>query len=218
MQILHRLRDGLALTLALVILAIPARAQPTSDPDSYVFLVVVAERGIHCGLLESWQTTAILSEARRAIASLGDDERANLAATALQQAASTPCDDPQVNTWISGAAPGIEREWLPPHLALFRSFAAMDNPPDLFLSIVASTDLSLAVSAIDGEIIAFQANGILPEGNQTWEAYLGQVNAVAAEIAAAARGEPSTAFTQASARAYVLDAALITTLWLAQRN
>lgn len=219
MQILHRLRGTLAAALAALTLAVPpAQAQQTSDPDSYVFLVVVAERSVHCDLLKRWQVAAVLSQAKRAIPTLSDAERADLAATALRQAASTPCDDPRVNDWIRGAAPGIEREWLPPNLALFRSFATMEEPPAVFRAIVADMNLSRAIGAIDGEIRAFQANGIRPEGGLTWEAYLAQVNGVAAEIAAAAAGEDGAVYTQESARAYVIDAAFITKLWLADPN
>ena len=125
-----------------------------------------------------------------------------------------PCDDPQIATWMESGTPGIEAEWLPPNLALFRALAAMDAPPEIFLTIVGATDLSAAIAAVDRQIAAFEAAGITAEGDVDWETYLARVNDVAPEIVAAARGEASAAFTQESATALIRDAALIVVLWL----
>ncbi len=201
--------------LAAALAAAPLRAQQAPpDPASYIFLATVADRGLNCGLLKPWQVAAILSEAGRLLNAFEEADRDGVIAQATEQAAATPCDDAGVNQWIQGATPGIEREWLPPNLALYRALATMDEPPQLFLDIVGDTDLTSAVASIDAQIASFEIGGLVAEGGLAWDDYLSQIADVAAQIVSAAAGEPDAAFPQDDATSYIVDAAVIVTLWL----
>ena len=206
---------AVAFATAAIILAAPSKAQ--DEGATYIFLVTVADRGLNCGLMADWEVAALLSETDRILLRFGAGDQQALIDAATQQAAATPCDDPQINEWIAGARPGMEREWLPPNLALFRAFAALEAPPQLFVDIVGDTDLAAAVATIDAKLDAFEAAGITAEGERTWDEYIAEVAEVAIDVAAAAGGATDTDFPPDIATEYVIDAGLITVLWLADQ-
>jgi hypothetical protein len=211
----RRLGEKIAIAAAALALAAgPVRAQQVPpDPAAYTFLATVADRGTNCGLLKAWQVAAILSQASRLLLTFAEADQADLIAAATEQANATPCDDPQVNQWIAAALPGIEREWLPPNLALFRSLATMDEPPQIFIDITTDTDLTAIVAAIDAKIADFDAAGVQAEGGMAWDDYLAAVDDAAVDIVAAVAGDPNAPYTQDEATGYVVDAAVIVTLW-----
>jgi hypothetical protein len=181
---------------------------------SYTFLVAVAETGARCGQLTDWEAATIRAETRRLLSRFPPDEQANLLFAASAQAAAATCDDEEIALWIGAARPGIEREWLPPNLALFRAFATMIAPPLTFIAAINISDLAGAVAVIDAQFQAFERDGVLPEGGRSWNAYT------------ACRGRPimrslsggGGVFTADEAAAFIVEAAVITTLWLAAQS
>lgn len=198
--------------LALVALAGPASAQ-ISERQSYVVMTSIAVTGERCGLLDRWEAATILAETRRLLSRYSAEERSEMMA---EVAAAEPaeCTDPTITTWIDGARPGIEREWLPPNLALFHAFAALEAPPLAFLAATEGVDVAGRVAAIDAALVDFASRGILPEGGGTWEAYLARVDEAAVAMAASLRGEPGGPFSADEAAAFIIEATLITGLWL----
>ncbi len=206
-----RLAMVAAATLALTA---PAFAQFQPQSASYIFMVSIAEAGERCGHLTHWEAATIRAETRRLLARFARDEQANLLYAAAAPAAAVPCDDPAVLAWVETARPGIEREWLPPNLALFRAFANMVSPPLTFLAATDVIDLAGAVAAIDAKFDELERDGVLPEGGATWDAFAVRVEDAAATITASL-SRNSGVYTPDEAAAFIVEAAIITTLWLA---
>lgn len=216
--IASRCLSAIATALAgLVVAVAPARAQAGIE-DTYIFMVTMAERGLACELLANWEAATILAETERMLIRFPETDRDTLAAAAATEAELTACSDPAVNEWIAAARPGIEREWLPPYLALYRSLAIMETPPDLFLQIIGETDLDIALAAIDVQIAALEAAGVLAEGREEWTDYLAIVDEATIDIVFAAAGGEGGPFAEDEATGFIIDAALIVTLWLADHE
>ncbi|MHA1559407.1 MAG: hypothetical protein ACTSWI_01890 [Alphaproteobacteria bacterium] len=209
-------RISLSLIVATTLTASTAFAQGNAGRD-YIFLAIAADRGLNCGLMHDWEVASLLSQLERSIQDLAPSDQQALEQTAAEQAAQTPCDDPIVGQWIEAARPGMMTEWLPPNLALYRAYALMTEPPVLFSQIVQETNLLLALDAIDRQFAVFVATGLLAEGEMGWDDYILQIADVAVEIAAAADGAVGTEFDEETAIGFIVDAALIVSLWLADQ-
>lgn len=201
--------------LASLALAIaPASAQEDVE-ETYTFLATTAVKGQQCGLLERWESATILAETDRYLNRLAPDERDRIGAAAEQRIAATLCDDAAMNDWIDAARPGIETEWLPPNLALFKAMVELEPPPPMFLDLTSEADLGAAVAAIEAQFAAYEAAGVTPEGDAGWDAFLTSMHDVALAMAAAATFGGNDIFGEAEAQAIITEATLITTLWLA---
>jgi hypothetical protein len=207
---------SLFLALPILLAAAPAVAQ---QPDpAFVFVVATGERGLECGLLAPWESEVILTETGRMMAGLSDAQRQIVADAAAAQADATPCDDPALTGWITGARPGIIREWLSPHLALFHALAAMQSPPAEFAAATGGADLIAANAAIEAQFAIFADEHVRPEGALDWPAFQTTIDGVAQQIADAADGREGGPFTAGESVAYIDDAATIVLLWLADRD
>ncbi len=215
---LTRLRRAAALGLALVAgitgLAPAARAQE-GQAASYAFLVAVAEAGERCGALEPWEAATIRAQARRVLYALSPAGRVDLLADAAEEAAAKRCTDTRMLIWIDGARTGVLREWLPPYLALFHAFASMASPPLPFLAATRSGDRTAGVAAVEAEFAAFAAAGVAPEGGITWETYLARLAEAAAGMVNGLLSVNVT-FAPDDAAAYMVEAGIIVSLWLAR--
>ena len=60
----------------------------------------------------------------------------------------------------------------------------------------------------------FERDGVLPEGGATWEAFTARVEEAAATMTASL-SRRSSVYTADEAAAFIVEAAIITTLWLA---
>jgi hypothetical protein len=201
------------LLAALVALALPAAAQAPID-DALVFVAVTAERGSECGLLPPWEAEVIRAEIGMILIEAGEAARETVLADAAALGAAMPCDDVGLNAWIGGARDGILKEWLPPHLAIFRAFAAMEPPPAIFTEAAGTTDLAAAVAAIDAQFAEFEAAGIRAEGGRSWPDYQAMVAGELPAIVAAATGGATDEYGAEEATAYIRNAAAIVALWL----
>ena len=211
---LRRLAVLAAATLAM---AAPASGQLQPQSASHIFMVSIAEAGERCGHLTDWEAATIRAETRRLLARFARDEQANLLYAAAAPAAAVPCDDAGVLAWVQTARPGIEREWLPPNLALFRAFANMVSPPLTFLAATDVIDLAGAVATIDAKFDELERDGVLPEGGTTWDAFAIRVEDAAATMTASL-SRNSGVYTPDEAAAFIVEAAIITTLWLAAQD
>ena len=86
-----------------------ALAQGDAGRD-YVFLAMVADRGVNCGLMRDWEVASLLSQLERIIQNFSPADQQILGQTAAQQAAQTLCDDPVIGQWIVAARPGMVTE------------------------------------------------------------------------------------------------------------
>ena len=204
-----------AIVAATVILG-PAKAQNT-DEGTYAFMATVVDRGLNCGLLADWEIAVIAAEIERVFDNQDGALQRQLTTAAADRIAATPCDDPVVIEWIEASRPGIEREWLSPYLALYRGLALAAVKPQIFVDFVGETDLAQSVAVIDAKFAEFTADGILAEGQITWDVYVTRVAAIVDNLTAAAAGVPGTGFTQNEATDFITNAALIVTLWLADQ-
>lgn len=201
-----------AAAIAATLVAGPARAQTV---ETYVFLAAISERGLACELLNDWEAATVDAELDRMAYEFDESERQQLPDLVAAEAAETPCDDPAMVEWIGAAKPGIGQEWLPPYLAIFRSFALMPEPPEMFIEMVEGVDLAEAVAAIDAGFEALEAEGILAEGGVAWNDFTAEVDAVAELMVAAITGEGDPAFPAEEAIIFITSAATVVPLWLA---
>ncbi len=199
-------------TVAGLLVAGPARAQ---NVETYVFLAAIAERGLSCELLNDWEAATVDAELDRMAYEFDDAEREQLPELVEAEVAATPCDDPAMVEWIGAAQPGIGQEWLPPYLAVFRSFAMMPEPPALFTEMVEGIDLAEAVATIDAGFDALEAEGVTAEGGVGWDDFTAEVDFVAERMVAAIRGDDDAAFPAEEAIIFITSAATIVPLWLA---
>jgi hypothetical protein len=196
--------------------AVHAQGLPSMS-DSAVFLAVVADRGAACELLVDWEAAAVRAEARRAIERFEGPERADIRADVARRAGDTACDDDAMTAWIEAARPGVEREYLPHFLAAYRALAMMESPPSVFLAAAPRHDYYEAVTAIDDKIAALDAAGVRAEGGVEWDKFMSRTGeAVAAMAGTLVSGEGDwQGATPDQAAAYMVDAGVVTELWLA---
>lgn len=181
--------------------------------ETYAFLATVAVKGQSCGLLERWESETVLAESDRLLDRVPPAEHGPILLAAEDRIAATQCDDAAMRDWIDAARPGIETEWLPPYLALFKALAGLESPPAAFADAAAGIDADAAIAAIEDRFAAFAAADIAPEGGGNWDAFQAAMEDVARSIAAAVSGG-NDEFTAAEAQLYVVESAAITALWL----
>lgn len=195
-----------------------AEAQGLPDmADSVIFVSVAAERGGECGHLADWEAAAVRAEARRALERFSLDERAEIREDAEARALATTCDDPAITAWIDATRPGIEREYLPQFLAAYRALADMETPPSVFLAAAPRRDYAEAIDAIDAKVAALDAAGARPEGGGEWDGFMTHTgNAIVEMAETLVSGERDWQnVTPDQAAAYMVDAGVVTELWLA---
>ena len=210
------MRTLLAVTATLALTA-PALAQNNGVPtqrQGLVMVEVIAQRGVECDLLRPWESQALRSQTSREMAAYDAETQAEITAEIATMSADMACDAPFLNAWIDGAHPGFEREMLPFFLVGYTAFAEMDTPPALFTELTGRDDYGLPLSMIASEIERLQGEGVMPEGGVEWPAFETRIDAAAADIAGALRGEEGGNFPAEEAAGYVRDIATVIELWL----
>jgi len=198
--------------IAALVVATPAFAQPIGA-TSYILIAGYADKGEACGLIAPWEAAAMRAEARRFLGTLPADERRGLVATTAASTEALVCDDPTMVEFLATARPGIEREWLPQHLALFHALAGIDRMPMAFLATALPIEFEPAIAIIEQQFAAWQAAGIQLEGAASYDEYLAAVRDFAIILTQTLNGI-ATEFTPDEAAATVAEAGLVGRLWL----
>jgi hypothetical protein len=202
--------------LLVVVSGAPAVAQNNGLPgqqQSVVLVELIADRG----LLKSWQAASLRMQTRDQLGRFDDAGRTAVAAEIEAQRPTMGCDHATLTTWIEGAGPNLEREYLPELLAGYRAFALQAAPPAAFREATRRKDYADAIARIDAKLAALQAAGVQPPGRMTWAALADRQRALAAQIAAAISGNADAGrFSPAQATQITQDVAQIGELWLAE--
>ncbi len=216
------MRRSILLPLLVVVLAVPALAENRRLPgqqESAVVVELMADRGLHCGLLRPWQAASLRMQTRDLIARFDDAGRAAVAAEIEARRPAMACDDPLLTTWIKGSLPGFDREHLPELLAGYRALATQDVPPARFRNATGRKDYSSALALIDAKLAALEAAGVRPPGGKGWQALAERQAAFAAQMSAAISGVGDAGrVSPAQAAQIVEDVARIGELWLADQK
>ena len=204
---------------ASVILAFAAPAAAQDDvADTYILLTTFAAKGLECDLLRPWEAATIRAETERFLTRYATADAEAIRAAAGESIAETPCDDEGMNQWLDAALPGVETEWLPPNLAMFRGLAAMEPRLPQFEDAATGMDVEAAIAEIEAQFAAFTAEGIEPEGDPGWETFQQSIDLIAVELADAIVNGDNDTFMQAEAETILIEATEIARLWLADRE
>jgi hypothetical protein len=191
---------------------------PTGQ-QSAVLVELIADRGLHCGLLRPWQAASLRMQTRDLIARFDEARRAAIAKEIDARRPNMGCDDPLLTTWIEGTTPAFEREYLPELLAGYRALALRDPLPSPFVDVAARKDFEGALVLIDAKLAALEAAGVKPGGQPSWAALAERQAGFAAQISAAISGTGDAGrFSPEQAAQLAQDVARIGELWLADQR
>ncbi len=204
-----------AVTVPLLLL-LPAAAQDqlSGAVRSNAMVQMFAERGLECELLKPWESAALSGMVAQDMAARSADQMQLMTAEADRLGAETTCDDELLNAWIEGSARGFESEMLPPFLVAYAQMAQMQNPPDVFVETSGTGELSAAVAAIEAKIAALQADGVMPEGGQSWPEFEARVGEFIAGFSALLDSGDAASAEAEEARTMIRQTVEITELWL----
>jgi hypothetical protein len=212
---------GSLIVVFTLLFAAPLASQNNGLPtqrQSAVLMELIADRGLHCGLLRPWQAASLRMQTREMTARFGEAGRAAIAAEIEARRPDMGCDDRLLTTWITGAGPNLEREYLPELLAGYRALALQDPPPAPFVETAGREDFARALVRIDAKLAALEAAGEQPAGQMSWRVLAERQERLAAQIGAAIAGTGDAGrFSSEQAANIAADVARIGELWLADQ-